>query len=438
VRGVIARAATTIGVLIAGSALACALSQVPPGGPPRKDPPDLLSITPDSNAVNIHPGHVVFTFDEVVSEGAAGSGSSGGGLGAFFIISPRTGVPNVAWHRDHISVAPHGGFRSNVVYTVTMQPGIRDLHGNTRKRGASITFSTGPSIPSTVIRGRIFDWLQGHAAARASIDALLRPTDPKDSLDYIAVADSTGAFAIPHVPPGQYTLRGYVDANNNHRVDPNEIWDSVTVHLDSARDSARVELLAFIHDTIGPRIKDLQIRDSVTLRLTFDRGVDTSQTISAALFTLTAKDSTPIPITRAISGTAFDSAQTAKDRAHADSIVRADSLRRADSGIVLHDTSATNRRRALRQARQDSIAHARIPHPSRPSPVQDAVLQLGKPLEPGENYKLHLAGLRGLLGASRASDRTIVVPKPPPKKTGADSARAKRKGKPSSGDAESQ
>ncbi len=417
-----ARSAAVVAALVAAALLGCASAQAPPGGPRRKDPPDLLSVSPESNAVGVHPSRVVFTFDEVVSEGLPGSGPTAG-LAGFFIVSPHTGATGIGWHRDHISVAPHGGYRAGTIYTVTMLPGIADLHGNTRKRGAAVTFSTGPPIPATLIRGRIFDWLQGRPAPRAYIDALLRPTDPKDSLDYVTVGDSAGAFALPHLPPGQYTVRGYVDANNNHRLDPIEIWDSVTVTLDSATDTARVELLAFVHDTIGPRVKEVTLRDSVTLRIAFDRGVDPSQTISAGLFTLTAKDSTRIPVVRAVSGPTYDSAQVARDRARADSIVRADSLRRADSGIVAHDTAATNRRRALRQARQDSILRARVPHASRPSPVQEAVLELGMPLERGMSYRLHTEGLRGLLGSTRPSDRTVTVPKPPPpKKHAADSS----------------
>lgn len=419
-------AAALTGAIILG----CAFSQAPPGGPTRKDPPDLLAITPESNAVDVHPARVVFTFDEVLAQGTTGGGGGGAGsLTSFFIVSPHAGATNVGWHRDHLSVAPHGGFRSGLVYTVTMLPGIRDLHGNIRKRGTSITFSTGPPIPATVIRGRIFDWLQGSPASHALIDALLRPTDPKDSIDYVTIADTLGGFTLRHVPPGHYTLRGYVDANNNHRLDPSEIWDSAAVALDSATDSVTVELLAVLHDTIGPRVKDIIVRDSVTLRLKFDRGVDPKQSITASLFTLSAKDSTRIPITSAISGPEYDSAQARQGRAHADSVVRADSIRRADSGIVAHDTAATNRRLALRRERQDSIARARIPHPSRPSPVQDAVLLLGKPLEPG-SYRLHIEGLRGLLGVSRPSDHNLIIPKPPVVKTkgATDSTRAKSRG----------
>jgi hypothetical protein len=376
-------------------------------------------VIPESNSVNVRTSRVVFRFDEVVSERPTGGGQD---LSAQFLISPRTGAPSVAWHRDHYSVSPHGGFRPNTVYTVTMLPGISDLRGNVLKRGATLTFSTGPTIPPTAIRGRIFDWLEGRVAANAFIDAFQQPIPPKakDTVDYVTEADSTGAFALNHLPPGQYTVRGYVDANNNRRLDPNEIWDSASVTL---VDSARVELLAFVHDTVGPRIRDILVRDSVTVRVTFDQGIEPNQPLSAALFTITAKDSSTVPITLVKSAAEYDSAQTATERERADSIVRADSLRRVDSGLATRDTTAARRRRELRQAQRDSAARAKLLRPSLPSPVHEIVLGLGAPLKPGATYRLHVEGLRGILGATRPSTRSFSAPKALSDSTRADSLR---------------
>ena len=402
---------------VAGIVLACASALPPPGGPLRKDPPDLIDIKPDSNAVNVRTERVVFQFDEVVSERSSGGG---GDLAALFLISPSKAEPDVAWHRDHIALSPKGGFRPNTVYTVTMLPGIIDLHGNPIKKGAHITFSTGPTIPATTLRGHIFDWVEGRPLSKALIEAIQRPIVGKDTVDYVTVADSTGGFALDHLPPGHFTVRGFLDANNNRRVDPDELWDSVSVAL---TDSATIELLAFVHDTIGPRVRDLLIRDSVTLRLTFDRGVDLNQPITTALFRLTAKDSSQVPIVQAQTAAEYDSVEATRQRARSDSVLRADSIRRVDSGLAARDTTAARRRREVRQARLDSIARARVPHPSRPSPPREAVLTLGAPLKPGASYKLHVEGLRGILGASRPSDRTFTVPKPSADSARADSAR---------------
>lgn len=394
-----------------GAIGACAATIPPPGGPPRREPPIILSFTPDTNSVNVHPKAVVFQFDEVVSERPQGVAE----LDRLFLVSPQAGSPDVSWHRDHISIRPPRGFRANTVYTISMLPGLTDLHNNVRKTGAALTFSTGPTIPATIVRGRVFDWVAGTVAPRAFVQAILRSDT---GVVYVTVADSTGVFALQHLPQAAYNIRGFVDANNNRALDRTEIWDSAGITLS---DTARVELLAFLHDTIGPRITEVSVADSVTLRTTFDRGIDPSQSITADLFSVTAKDSAAVPISAARPAAAYDSAVAAVGRARADSGLRADSIRRADSaGRAPRDTAAARERRERLAARRDSLRRGNAPKPSRPSPVKEVVIQVGAPLSQGAYYRLQARGIRGLLGATRTSDRVFSVPK-----SSADSAAAR-------------
>jgi hypothetical protein len=422
------RTALVCGAITAAAAIAiaCAGTIPPPGGPIRKEPAIILSFSPETSAVNVHPHAAVIQFDEVVSERGAGSGSSN--LSSLFLVSPRTGDPDVDWHRSHISIRPKHGFRDNTVYTITMLPGLADLHNNVRKTGAVLTFSTGPTIPTTVVRGRVFDWQTGQVAPRAFVQAIVR----KDtSVVYVTVADSNGAFVLRHMPPDSYIVRGFVDANNNRILDRIEIWDSAGVNL---ADSAQVELLAFLHDTLGPRISEIAVTDSTTIRVTFDRGIDTLQTITASLFRIKTKDSTVVPITNARSGPEYDSAVAAAIRVRTDSALHADSIRRVDSGLASRDTAAARERRARMAERRDSAARARIPKPSRRSPAKEAVIQLGTPLETGKYYRLEAIDVRGLLGKAHTGDRVFSGPKPPPsdsaKRSRADSARGKLRGRP--------
>jgi hypothetical protein len=422
------RVALVCGTIAAAAAIAiaCAGTIPPPGGPIRKEAPIILSFFPETSAVNVHPNAAVIQFDEVVSERGSGSGSSN--LANLFLVSPRTGDPDVSWHRSHISIRPKHGFRANTVYTITMLPGLTDLHNNVRKTGAVLTFSTGPTIPTTVVRGRVFDWQTGQVAPRAFIQAIVR----KDTtVVYVTVADSNGAFVLRHLPPDSYIVRGFVDANNNRTLDRIEIWDSTGVNL---ADSAQVELLAFLHDTLGPRISEIAVTDSTTIRVTFDRGIDTTQQITASLFQIKTKDSTLVPIANARSGTDYDSAVAAAIRVHTDSALHADSIRRVDSGLASRDTAAARERRARLAQRRDSTARARLPKPSRRSPVKEAVIKLGTPLEAGKYYRLEAIDIRGLLGKAHTGDRVFSGPKPPSadsiKRVHADSARGRIRGRP--------
>jgi hypothetical protein len=290
---------------VAAALAGCASQGVPPGGPPDLEPPRLVRTSPDTGAVGVRGGEVAFQFDEVIAERPTGAAT----LGALFLVSPRDGEPRVTWRRDAISVRPRGGFRDNTVYTVTMLPGIVDLRGNSRTEGAEVVFSTGATIPRTSLAGVVFDWVAGNAVPRALVEALhVRDSaTARDTTTYLAVADSLGRFAFRYLPPGDYTVRGAADANSNRAIDPRELYDTVRVAL---RDSATVELLAFAHDTVGPRLTAASASDSVTLRATFDQPLLPTQPLGPSLFALTGPDSARVPIAAVTAGRDADSLAT--------------------------------------------------------------------------------------------------------------------------------
>jgi hypothetical protein len=275
------------GLLSAALTSACASPGIPPGGPVDTDAPKLIGITPDSGAVLVSPKEVRFRFDELVTERPQGVPT----LNALFLISPRDGEPRVDWHRSEIAVRPRRGWKANTPYTVTMLPGISDLRGNVRNIGGTIVFSTGAKIPTSFVTGAVFNWVNGAAAPRAYVEA--RPTGDT-TLVYVAIADSTGAFRFPNLPPDTYRLRGIIDENNNKGLDPREAWDTSTVTL---RDSLRAELFAFPHDSVAPRVSGVVIRDSLTLEVLFDHALDPTQQLTPASVSIKRADSTVVPVT---------------------------------------------------------------------------------------------------------------------------------------------
>jgi hypothetical protein len=386
---VLARAA------LAAGALGCASPAFPPGGPEDRAPAQLVSITPDSMTTGVSPRTVVFRFDEVVSERP----QTGASLASLFLISPRDGAPLVDWRRSALTVRQRRGWRPNTTYTVTMLPGLADLRGNVRRDGAVAVFSTGPALDTGTVSGQVFDWVAGRPAPRALVEAIRLP----DSTTYLAQADSTGRFALSYLAPGRYVVRGFADVNANRGLEPREPWDSVVVEVPAA---AAVELLAFIHDTVGPRIQTVAVTDSMTLRLTFDRPIDPGQPIAAELFTLRDADSTPVRLARALAARDWDRELSARR----DSAARTarDSAAAADTGglPIRRDTPAA---RADTAARGDSLGVER--GPSRPSPIVDVVLRTATPLRPATSYRVSARGIRGLLGAERTSDRAFSTPR---------------------------
>jgi len=378
--------------------VACAQQGFPPGGPPDKVPPKLLKTSPDSGARNVSDKDVNLQYDEVLNERPGGASS----LAALVLISPRDGAPRVGWHRSRLSVHGRKDWKPNTTYTITVLPGISDLRGNADKTGLQLVFSTGPEIASASVSGVMFDWAAGHPVPNALVEAVSHP----DSTIYIGRADSLGRFTLPHMPPGSFAVYGWVDANSNQDRDPHEMFDSALVTL---KDTARVELLAFIHDSIGPHVVTVDVRDSLTLRASFDKPVDPTQTFDTTHFTLHAADSSVVPITAIVSAREIE-------KRRADSVSRADSIRaRTDTAFrrqyqLQHrqPTDSAGRRAARLAAELATLA------PSKPVPVTDLLISIGKPLTPGATYRLDARDMHNLMGVAANSVRSFTVPKTPP------------------------
>ena len=361
--------------------IACASPGDPPGGPPDSLPPVLLATAPESGAVNVRPDRVDFRFDEVVAERPSGAPS----LDQLVLVSPTDGLPRVDWRRRSITVRPRRDWRANAVYTVTLLPGITDLRGNVLKTGKSVIFATGSTIPATRIAGTLYDWVAGIPARGGAVQAIALP----DSTRYVARADTAGRFVLPHVPPGTYSLRGWIDANNNRDIDAREAYDSTSITL---RDTASVTLLAFVHDTLPPRINTVQPLDSVTLRVEFNQPLDPEQTVDTSLFRLTAADSSVVPLRAALSADVWE-------RARADSLARADTTRRRAPA------------RPVAPAQRDSIV---LP---RPVPVSRFVVLTAAVLQPETTYRLVAVEARNLLGRAGTSARVFTTSRRAPADT---------------------
>ncbi|MGH7623078.1 MAG: Ig-like domain-containing domain [Gemmatimonadaceae bacterium] len=394
-------------LIILAVLLACAQQGFPPGGPPDKVPPKLLKTVPDSGARNVTDKEVNLQYDEVLNERPGGAST----LAGLVLISPRDGAPRVGWHRSRLSVRGHKDWKPNTTYTIEVLPGISDLRGNADKAGFLLVFSTGPEIAGASVSGVMFDWAAGHPAPNALVEAISHP----DSTVYISRADSVGRFTIPHMPAGSFVVYGWVDANSNQDRDPHELFDSTVVTL---KDTARVELLGFIHDSIGPHVITVDVRDSLTLRATFDKAVDPKQPFDTAHFTLRAADSTVVPLKAIVSAREIE-------KQRADSAAKADSIRARTDTAFRRLYQAQHRlptdstaRRALRLA-----AELATLLPSKPVPVTDLLITLDKPLTPDKTYRLEARDMHNLMGVAASSTRSFTTPKPAPPPSAKDSTR---------------
>jgi hypothetical protein len=393
----------------------------PPGGPPDSTPPHIVIVQPESGAVvpGLR-GDAVIRFDELVDEMGGLPGGKGGGtltgLPAKVVLSPVAGPVEVSWHRTSIRVKPREGWKPGRVYHLQILPGITDLRHNVMKRGATVIFSTGPALPHAALSGTVLQWVEQHALSQALIRATLLP----DTVAYIAIADSGGAFSLPDIPTGRYRIYAIQDQNTNRQLDARESFDSATVTVDSTRSTL---FWIFTHDTIGPRLQNAEAVDSLTFRLQFSSQLDPYHMLDTARVRLFAlPDTTPVPLLEVWTAARFDSIQT-RERGIADSLRRAKdttahgALKREPT---LPPRGAVGARPVMAKVdtsvvRIDTARIRELLH-QRPVPTDRWVARAGRKLPPGEKYLVRVRGATNLSGVAADGQAvlTIPLPKTPP------------------------
>lgn len=380
--------------------------QPPPGGPPDFDPPVLLSVTPDSGTVaDSLEDHLVFQFDEVVSE------QSGGGIENLFELYPQTPEPieqvDVDWRRNSVAVRPVGGWKPNLVYQVTLLPGVADLRNNRIEESRTVIFSTGGPIPDTRVSGILLDWENGTVGVGALVQAMLLP----DSLTYSTTADSVGEYVLTALPVGTYVLTGAVDANRNRRRERLEPFDTATVTVDGQSEHV---FWAVTQDTTGPQLRSAESLDSITIRLLFNQKLEPGDPSLVSFAVWALPDTVPVAVAAAFTAATFDSIVTA-ERVLRDSLARLEQ----DSLAALADTLGTPADTgdvaepavSVLEIAQDTLppSPAELLLQQRPVLSDRLIIRLTEPMAPEARFLID-ATARNVIQAESTSRTLLIVP----------------------------
>jgi hypothetical protein len=369
-----------LGLCSALALTGCASPGTPPGGPVDTQAPQVVRIAPDSAKTDVNPRDVIFQFDEVVNERPSGATS----LSGLFLISPRNGEARAEWHRTSVAVHPERGFKANTTYTINMLPGVSDLRGNARNTGVTTVFSTGPTIAGSRITGTLFNWAEGRAIPRGLIEA--RPVSDTTTV-YVTMTDSVGDFTLRNIPNERYKVRGFQDDNTNRALDPREAFDTV---ITTVADSAKIELLAFTHDSVGTRLSSVLVRDSVTLELLFDDALSVTNLPTATSVRIrNSADSTDIIPVLSVTPPPADTTL---------------SIPKPPLGAITSPAPV---------ARIPAAALALARKPSRPVPLRSLQVKLSKPLRPKVTYRVKVTDVQNLIGVVKTSEKEVSLPAPP-------------------------
>ena len=243
---------------------ACATQVAPTGGPEDKLPPRVAGVSPAPKTAN-HPNelYVKLEFDEWINASIP--------RGAITISPPIEKKLRYEVHGKTLEVYSRAELDTGTTYTVTFAGGIKDLRGNALAKPFQVVFSTGATIDSLTLNGRVMVsdslvrkksypsvglYLMGPERESKRYLEKYRDTVTKvlDSLPmltkeeplYLTAADSIGNFSFTGLKAGRYRVVAFVDGNGNHKIEPSSelagVWISDLALSETTQDTLWIPL----------------------------------------------------------------------------------------------------------------------------------------------------------------------------------------------------
>lgn len=188
----------------------CAQISAPTGGPKDTLPPRLVKSKPSLNEVNFTGNKLSFSFDEFVDLK---------NLSSNLIISPfQKNNPTVNYNLKTVTVKFKDSLLPNTTYTVDFGNAIADINEGNILKNFSITFSTGPTIDTKEIHGKVL--LAETGKVDSTIMVMLYKDAPDSAVtsrkpDYLAKLNGNGEFTFNNLPATLFSIYALKDGDGN-------------------------------------------------------------------------------------------------------------------------------------------------------------------------------------------------------------------------------
>ena len=179
----------------------------PQGGPKDKEPPVLVSATPENGNTNFSAKNIILEFNELISVNNP--------LQNVTFSPPQKNSPTVKALGKKVSIAFQDSLLPNTTYTIEIKKCIVDYTESNPFADYVYTFSTGDKIDSLQISGKIIDAQTLAAKKNYTVGIYSNLSDTaftKTRFEKIAKTNENGEFTIYGVAEGEYNLFAIKDA----------------------------------------------------------------------------------------------------------------------------------------------------------------------------------------------------------------------------------
>ncbi len=252
--------------------ISCAYQIPPSGGPPDTTPPEIIKTYPKNGTVNFKDNQIEVEFSEYVDKRSVQD--------ATYITPYIEGEIQYKWSGRKLRIIFPEKLKDSTTYVVTFGTEIRDLNaGNKMRESFTLAFSTGASIDSGSIEGKIFTSKENFMVFAYLIDKInpdtLSPLHTKPN--YVTQAGKDGSFKFQFIKFGKYRLFAINDKLRNLLYNPGMdeygvFWEDVTI--DSTHPSAsNIAFKITLEDTSKPFVSSINIVDDSHITLKFSEKI---------------------------------------------------------------------------------------------------------------------------------------------------------------------
>ncbi len=222
----------------------CAQIGMPTGGLKDSLAPVLVTAVPSLNKTNFIGNKIVFTFNEYIDVQDAQNN---------VLVSPfPKNNPQISFKLKTVSVKIKDTLQPNTTYAINFGNAIRDNNEGNPYKNFTYVFSTGNTIDSLKLSGKVM--LAESGKADSTLVALLYRNAPDSAVekrkpDYLAKLDKDGNFTFTNLSQGNYKIYALKDGDGgktyNSKIEQFAFNDSEVLVTDS---TAPITLYAYAEE----------------------------------------------------------------------------------------------------------------------------------------------------------------------------------------------
>ncbi len=270
--------------------------EAPPGGPVDSKHPFVAAVFPAPDTTRVSSElKVQVAFSEWVGADVE--------RGKVYLNPPLPTKLKVKLSGNLLEVTSKSRLDTNTTYLLGVLGSVKDLNGLSLESPLELVFSTGPTLDSGRISGRVAPFQSKpspnvfvalyprdlifrerflHLTKRgdSAVKPEPQPTPSKEKPTYLSPADSIGRFAFRSIKPGRYAMLGFQDINGNLTPDIGSEALAIGPTVEVTQTLEAKSLSLFAYDTVPLKLMEAKwISDKITpgalsegsLRLKFNR-----------------------------------------------------------------------------------------------------------------------------------------------------------------------